>query len=253
MKNRTAQYSGYTLAEILVVLIIVIILGAVGAYAYSGLRDTVIVKQDVEEIKQNLQLIKQKSMLLEKKDGESWIYGFGIDFGELTEGKYTFFKWCSPFAEYGNPMTRNEIMAYTEDYDIGRLLPDNLGTNGYLAINYETGFSMCEDDEAIGPYLLKLPGLEDGEINAGFNITGYGAQYVVFEAVTGRAFLYDEYGAPINYLSATYDPTNKFYISVLRNRGEIADILTIAPLSGAITHEVVEGKTAIAARLAELQ
>jgi type II secretory pathway pseudopilin PulG len=72
MHTKLAQYRGYTLAEVLIVLMVMIVLGGLGIYSFGGMRDTVLVKQNIEEIKQDLRLAQQKAMLLEKsreKDG----------------------------------------------------------------------------------------------------------------------------------------------------------------------------------------
>ncbi len=243
MFKKSAFYYGYTLAEILVVLMIVIILGGMGAYSFSGLRDTILVKQNIEEIKQDMQLVQQKAMLIEKRSDEGWIYGIGIDFSHVNEGRYTFFKWCSPFPSYGDPATRSEIIAYNPDLgDIGYPLGD--GTfNGILPTDQEHVFleeSFC--DPTLGTAVVSMPGLEEGKINAGFNIGLLNdARYVVFEAVTGRVFLYKSDGWPINYNeSGEYDPAPVLGIVIMRNQGQMADVLQIGSLSGAVTQSTVK-------------
>lgn len=241
MLKKPALYSGYTLAEVLVVLMIVIILGALGASAFGGLRDTVLVKQNIEDIKQDLQLIQQKAMLLEKKDGEGWIYGIGIDFTEIAQGKYTFFKWCSPFSSYGDKLTRSEILAYDDTKKIGDLVPSK-GPNASLSIDDVDTGGLCDRD--ISPsYLTSFSGLEDGKLNAGFDIALVGeASYVVFESVTGRVFLYDANGLPFNYNpDGEYDADKgPLTIEIYRNQGKIKDEIKIFPLSGAVSHEVIK-------------
>lgn len=254
MNYRSAQYSGYTLGEVLVVLMIVIILGSAGAFSFGGLRDSVLVKQGIEDIKQDLQLTQQKAMLIEKKEDEWWIYGIGIDFTEISEGKYTFIKWCSPFSTYGDPITRSEIIAYSPDYDIGTILPSGLGTNAILPVSSLDSSGLC-DSRGLS-YMTNMTGLEEGKLNAGFDIglLSYEdeehvivtASYVVFEAVTGRVFLYDENGVPINYmLDGTYLPERKLELLISRNRGAIADHISVASLSGAVRHDVIKEKSAI--------
>jgi len=245
MSRKSAQYQGYTLAEVLVVLMIVIILGGVGAYSFSGLRDSVLVKQNIEEIKQDLQLVQQKAMLLEKRDGEGWIYGIGIDFTEISDGKYTFFKWCSPFAAYGDIRTRSEILAYDGEQPIG--VPTAHGPNAALPLDDWEPNSLCNrnaglPDSTISSYLTPMQGIEEGKIHAGFNITLIeDASYVVFETVTGRVFLYDENGLPVSYNSSgVYVPNRLFGVEILRNRGMIADVIRVYPLSGAVSHDIEE-------------
>jgi len=252
MNYRSAQYSGYTLGEVLIVLMIVIILGSAGAFSFGGLRDSVLVKQGIEDIKQDLQLTQQKAMLIEKKENESWIYGIGIDFTEISEGKYSFIKWCSPFSTYGHTITRSEIIAYSPDYDIGTNLPSGLGLNAILPVSPLDDSGFC-DNRGLS-YMTNMPGLEEGKLNAGFDIgllfsedeEHVTASYVVFEAVTGRVFLYDENGEPINYMSdGTYIPARKLELLVSRNRGAKADYIQVAALSGTVSHQVLEDSALI--------
>ena len=242
MSKKAALYNGYTLAEVLVVLMIVIILGGVGAYSFGGLRDSILVKQNIEGIKQDLQLIQQKTMLLEKKEREGWIYGIGVDFSRIHEGKYTFFKWCSPFSSYGDIRTRSEILAHDPSDDIGTTTP--YGPNAALPLNEWDTSGLCTRDTIIpiSSYLTPMPGLEDGQINMGFNMGLISsATYLVYESVTGRAFLYDSSGMPVNFTKeGQYIPDRLLGITIFRNRGDIADLLQISPLSGSVSHEVIQ-------------
>lgn len=253
MNYRSAQYSGYTLGEVLIVLMIVIILGSAGAFSFGGLRDSVLVKKGIEDIKQDLQLTQQKAMLIEKKENESWIYGIGIDFTEISEGKYTFIKWCSPFSTYGHPITRSEIIAYDPEYSIGTTLSGGYGENAVLPITPTLDPSGFCDNRGES-YMTNMPGLEGGKLNAGFDIGLLFSEdeghvtpsYVVFEAVTGRVFLYDEDGWPINYMpDGTYIPERKLELLVSRNRGAKADYIQVAALSGTVSHEVLEDSALI--------
>jgi type II secretory pathway pseudopilin PulG len=252
MNYRSAQYSGYTLGEVLVVLMIVIILGSAGAFSFGGLRDSVLVKQGIEDIKQDLQLTQQKAMLIEKKENEWWIYGIGIDFTEISEGKYTFVKWCSPFSTYGHAITRSEIIAYDKESSIGTNLAGGLGLNAVLPVSPLDPSGFCNDRGQ--SYMTNMPGLEEGKLTAGFDIgllssgdeAHVTASYVVFEAVTGRVFLYDEEGVPISYMSdGTYLPERKLELLISRNRGAMADHISVASLSGTVSHDVIKEKSEI--------
>jgi len=243
MSRKSAQYRGYTLVEVLVVLMIVIVLGGVGAYSFSGLRDSVLVRQSIEEIKQDLQLVQQKAMLLEKRNGEGWIYGIGIDFTEISEGKYSFFKWCSPFSSYGDIRTRSEILAYNPNEDIG-VLTSGYGPNATLPLNNWEPSGLCNRNVGvtIPSYITIMPGIEEGKIHAGFNISLIeDASYVVFETVTGRVFLYDDDGLPVSYNSnGVYIPDKLFGVEIMRNRAKVADIIRVYPLSGSVSHDIEE-------------
>ena len=243
MSKKTARYGAYTLAEVLVVLMVIIILGSIGAYSFGGLRDTVLVKQNIEEIKQDLQLIQQKAMLLEKSQGEGWIYGIGIDFSDIENGRYTFIKWCSPFSSYGDVRTRSEIVAYNPERDIGEADPP-YGLNAVLPVAEELQRGGYCDPAGASQYVTNMPGIEEGKINMGFDISLlYPASYIVFEAVTGRVFLYDEQGIPVNYNSEgefQEGDENVLGIIIHRNRGNKSDIIRVLPLSGAVDHTIVD-------------
>ncbi len=243
MSIKAAQYVGYTLAEVLVVLMIVIILGGFGFASFGGLRDTVLVKQNIENIKQDMQLVQQKAMLLEKKQGEGWIYGIGIDFTNVNNGSYSFFKWCSPFSSYGDIRTRNEILAFDPNQNIGEL--SAYGPNGSLPLDELDNGGLCNRDTTVpsSSYITNMPGLEDGKITAGFNINLFdsGAAYVVFEAVTGRVFLYRVDGSPVNYEGAgEYFPERVLGITIQRNQGDVMDVIQVYPLSGSVSHTTVD-------------
>ncbi|MGI6423503.1 MAG: hypothetical protein ACOX0X_02735 [Candidatus Dojkabacteria bacterium] len=253
MNRRSAQYSGYTLAEILVVLIVIIILGSMGAFAFGGLRDSVLVKQGIEGIKQDLQLVQQKAMLIEKSSGEGWIYGIGIDFTAMSEGKYTFIKWCSPFAEYGDVMTRDELLAFDRSHKVGTNLSSGAGLNATLptsSSDFDPSGSCSRDTTITSPsYLTHVPGMEPGKISAGYDIgllksndeEAVVPSYIIFEAVTGRVFLYGKDGYPINYnQDGKFSPTRQLEILISRNRGKLADHIQVAALSGRVTHNVLD-------------
>ena len=67
-------------------------------------------------------------------------------------------------------------------------------------------------------------------------------QYVVFEAVTGKAFLYDATGKPVNYTSAApnlyYNGSTVLDIAILRDRSTKFDLISIYPSSGTVIHHV---------------
>ncbi len=248
MSRKSAYYLGYTLAEMLVVLMVIVILGALGISSFGGLRDTVLVKQNIEDVKQDLQLIQQKAMLLERRETEGWIYGIGIDFREIESGKYTFIKWCSPFSSYGDIRTRSEIIGFNPEKTIGELdfvsgVDNKLNATLPLGENFDTtGF--C-DGERKQSYVTKMFGLENGKMNMGFDISLTSeVSFVIFEAVTGRAFLYDNNGIPVNYdTKGTFlSDENTLGIIIFRNRGEMADLIEISSLSGGVSHTVVETK-----------
>lgn len=362
MKIRIKRLVGYTLLELLVVITLFIILGAIGIGGYLGTRETMIARETVETIKQDIRSARLKAMLLKKEDESNWIYGIGIDFGSLSSvgGSGPFFKWCSPFEDFGNEVTKSEILGWDANSKIGdpikvddvlgvstsseeyaiiiedpypypspdpypypppqqcttcyqsRSCPsyyceypsccrciyysspycrttdkccycssyrsstycsitdkccqcssyvesdkcnpnnkccrtsttdpvpdpdepvlENTFYNGYVPINITTS---CQDKISS---LVSLNDLPSGVISEFDNITFSGGRYLVFEAVTGRAFIYESNGYPVNYDSnGNFDETKTLDIVIKRDYSSKFDVVTVYPLSGTVIHHV---------------
>jgi len=241
MKKLKNSLLGFTLIEMLIVMAIFVILSAMGAGAFAGIRETTIIRQDVENLKQDIQLAKQKSMLLERGPNENWLYGIGIDFSEVdTTGEYRLFKWCSPFTDFGSPATTSELPGYSG----GEITI----TNGYLPV--ETRTTSCSGQSS----LVELAEYVDTSLSGGINIIGIPsiyprtpAEYVVFEAVTGKAFLYDGTGAPSNYTYSSYSlDVIALDIVIDRKRSTKFEVLSIYPLSGTVIDHVYNRESDLA-------
>lgn len=114
---------GFSLIEMLIVMSIIIILGSFGAGAFLGFRETALVREDVETLKQDVQLAQHLAMNMKKGDEQFWVYGIGIDLGDIsTNGNYRFFKWCSEFRDFGDTLTKSEIIAYDPSKELGVIL-----------------------------------------------------------------------------------------------------------------------------------
>lgn len=225
------NYPGFTLMEMLVVMSIMIILGGLGLFAFGGLRDTVIINQNLNDLKQNIQQIQQDAMLVQKSPDEGWLYGIGIDFTNFeTDGTYSYFKWCSGFPEFGNVKTKSEIPGYDPNEDIS-----DATRNGYLPVE-DTRLTDCSGTtEGLSSYSGYIP----GSMTLGFDFfTGQPGtpKYLLFETSTGRAFLYDQGGEIVNYdsdgeLTPVLTPLT---ILIHRNQGKIYDGVMIMPISGEV-------------------
>lgn len=224
MRKSLRRYEGFTLLEVLVVMSIVIILGGLGLYAFGGLRDTLLVNQSFVDIEQNVLQIKQDAMLTQKDADEGWVYGIGIDFRNVDEdGKYSYFKWCSGFDEFGNPKTRSEIPGYDGE---SALTSDN----GYLPVS-----NTLNDCTGSIPGIAPYSGVETGTLLAGYDTYMSTASMVLFESSTGRVFLYNDNGEPMNYnVDGDFVENNLFVIVIKKNQGKLMDSLAIAPLSGKV-------------------
>lgn len=253
IKLPNSKYEAYTLLEMIIVIGIMLVFTSIGLYSFTGLRDSVFANEDLALLKQNIQKAQQSAMLFEKSSDESWVYGVGIDFSDFEgDGVYRLFKWCAPFKTYGDPMTTSEVMAYNPSEILGADLFVNTGTeedpnnlpveNGYLPVT-EVSTGSCSYAEPENK-LVRLSGFPDVELNSGyrFGLSGgvesiQNPMYLVFEAVTGRAFLYDANGRPVNYIGsagATFD--NDIVMKLLIYRRNMKDDeITISPLSGEVT------------------
>lgn len=180
--------------EMLVVMVIMVILLGVGFSAYASFTETTKYNQDVANLQSDILIMQRAAMLLERDETEDWLYGLGIDFGGIlsSNGEYRYFKWCSPYSEFGHASTKSRYPYYIEDDTIfDGVMPYpvkynhskcNNNTNEMLALTgYGRGDLALEED-------VEIYNLEGGIFDIG------SIQYLLFESVSGRAFLYDSSG-----------------------------------------------------------
>ncbi len=303
MIKRKSRINAYSLLEMLLVMAILIIFGSFGVGGFVGFRETMFVRENVEIIKQDILLAQEQATLVKRGVGDNWLYGVGIDFGGMTTqgGTYSMIKWCSPFTDFGNTITRSKLLGWDPSADIGDTIkelpegslpiddgymidpvdpvnqidivdpidegglvdkdpptvitpigPEVMGVtyvapfvNGYMPVGTESYTTSCVPGTTS---LVEFKGeavdrfVDAGEISLlGYN-GEYPIQYLVFEAVTGKAFLYDSAGRPVNYSSSggvlTYDGKNVLDILITRRGSTKFDVLSIYPSSGAIVHHV---------------
>lgn len=187
------RYPAYTLLELLLVLSIFSILGAMTFASFDGLQNTVKMNEYMLNLEQDVRTIQRGAMLLERTPGEDWLYGLGIDFTETTTtGSHKVFKWCSPFPDYGDIKTKSKLPAYDPAVSLG------IGRNGYLPTDRSIGSSSsCNGDG-----LATLPGYDTSADFPKSEITiDNEIGYIVFESISGRAFFYDTDGELVNYQS----------------------------------------------------
>lgn len=303
MNKKRNTIAGYTLLEMLLVMAIVVVLGAFGVGGFIGVRETMVAKENVEILQQDIRSARLNSMLLEKGSDENWLYGVGIDLESLnSDGEYVFFKWCSPFEDFGDELTKSELPGWDSSYEIGyntgRTSPfdpydpvriddprDNFTDierpplyfnieelfkrlnifspypvmainteippypiqdevlyqvvpNGYVPSNLSTS-STCQDGvttriEVNGSDLGGVIDVDPDQIK----ILG-SARHLVFEALTGRAFLYDANGRPVNYSGmGTMVNNTPMDVVLTRKRSSKFDVISVYPLSGTVVHHV---------------
>lgn len=199
------KYSSYTLMEMLVVMAIFIILALIGFASFRGLKETIALNEQTLNLSQDIRMVQRAAMFLERNANERWIYGIGIDFSDLgSEKTYRLFKWCSQYDSFGSARTRSELPNYDEAFAVG-------GVNGNLPNSLNYVYKDCEIGVADSELVL-FTGETAYELEKNFVITfpasnnGIGdvggiPMYLLFEAVSGRAFFYDDQGMIVNYTS----------------------------------------------------
>ena len=187
MKNLKA----YTLTEVLVVMTIMILLLALAFSSYSSFTETTKFNEDLSTLQHDILVIQRASMLLERSEEEDWIYGLGIDFGGINNhnGTYRFFKWCSLYPDFGSEETKSQYPSYIDGEDDGKI-PTTVNGNESTCTDWATK----EFDD-----LVSLTGYGYGSLNLKEDVViDQDIQYLVFESVSGRAFLYDSGGNRID-------------------------------------------------------
>lgn len=236
--------------ELLVVLTIFGILGGLSFSAFGGLQNTIKMNEYVLTLEQDIRSVQRSTMLLQRDSGEKWLYGLGIDFGDMNvnhDGAYSVFKWCSPFSDYGDILTRSNLPGYnpSTSYPLGSTLPGYTSErNGYMNV-----FSGIESncDTGITSSLSLLSGYDKSTTTPKSTITitaidGKTPRYLVFESVSGRAFFYDNEGALLNYTSEgkLVETPQAFVITIIPASDVSSRVITIGNLSGKIEASILQ-------------
>jgi len=236
--------------ELLIVLGIFAVMAGMTFSSFSGLQNTVKMNEYVLTLEQDIRSVQRAAMLLERSSNEKWIYGLGIDFGSMSDdGKYTVFKWCSPFPDYGNIATRSALPAYDPNQDLGTVLVGNGGDlNGYMNVSGGiTNSSIC-NMSAFSSSLRTLSGYSQTSSTPKSNISispinnDNNPRYVIFESVSGRAFFYDSSGVLLNFDASgkLADEPESFVITIEPLSNVNTRIISIGNLSGKISTQSVK-------------
>lgn len=241
--EKNKKYPSFTLLEMLVVMIVLIILTALTFSSFSGLRDTISLNEDILNLEQDLRYAQRSAMFLDRDVDERWIYGIGIDFSKMNSDKeYNFFKWCSPYEEYGNVRTTSPIPDYDPSQPWGM-------TNAHMPVASKYATSEC-DYYSVSSNLIEMLGDGGGHITKNMDIdTGVlidtvvsvNPEYILFEAVSGRTFLYDGNGNVLNYSDGDLvsNPTD-FVIDISSPNTKVTKRVAIGNISGKLTVESID-------------
>lgn len=199
------KYSAFTLIEMLVVMIILIVLGALSYAAYQDMHTTIRINEYASVLEENIRRVQREAMLLKREPGESWIYGLGIDFSKIdqegTFGEYKVFKWCAEDMDYGGPKTTSDIPGYDSNRAYG-------GNNGQLparpaAVGLCAGVASRKELKGYDVGLKPPKGRIELSSNSVVMETIPGntpyVHYILFESVTGRAFFYSNSWELVGY------------------------------------------------------
>ncbi len=219
--------------ELLVVMAIFAVLGAMSFSAFGGLQNTVKMNEYALTLEQDIRSVQRSAMLLQRTSGEKWLYGLGIDFGSINtnhDGEYTVFKWCSPFYDYGDILTRSSLPAYNPGRTLG--YPSGTERNGYISNITNPIAGSCS--VGISSSLSVQGGYDKSTKTPVSNITitsisEQTPRFVIFESVSGRAFFYDTNGVLLNYTSE----------GVLQDNAS-AFVITITPESTSVSTRVIK-------------
>lgn len=232
--------------ELLVVMSIIIILGGLSFSSFGGLQNTIKMNEYVLTLEQDIRSVQRASMLLQRDPNEKWLYGIGIDFGNMGDsGTYTVFKWCSPFNNYGDVMTKSNLPNYKPGTDLGVNVGSEL--NGYMPNILNIPLSnMCEIS-ATSSNLRTVAGYDKSTITPISTITissidgDENPRYVVFESVSGRTFFYNKNGKLLNYDAKGKQVASPgdFVITIVPESDINTRVITIKHLSGKISTESI--------------
>ena len=195
------KYKAYSLLEMLVVMSIIIVIMGIGFGTFAGLNSAISLNETISTLKQDIKNTQRSSMFVERGSDERWLYGLGIDFSKLdVDGSYRIFKWCSQFIEHGDTLTSSSFPNYDSSSPLSALngnLPINtvsLVSNCPLASNTSVLVSNIDQKRYISKNLIA----SNTSRNATTDVASRPV-YLLFEAVSGRAFFYDINGTLVNY------------------------------------------------------
>jgi len=232
-------YPGFSLVEMLVVIAITIILFAVTGSAFTGIRNSIALNEDVRLIAQDISWAQRSSMTLRRESGEYWIHGIGVDLSKLESGEYTIFKWCSAYPEYDPSIAKlsGELPNFDSKSAIG------IGNGNLPVISFGSSNASKPCSVTTQNQLVPVSGRGVTNFNNIVKVSTESTssktpKYLLFESVTGRAFVYDGQGNLLNY---TLNAGNleiiekQIPVAISLKAGNFTKDIVVYPVSGQIT------------------
>lgn len=203
--GKTLSYKGFTLVELLIVMAVIFILLAMAIYSFVGFRETVLLNEITNNIAQDVRTAQRAAMFLDKDEDERWLYGIGLDFRPLlargnNDARYRMFKWCSPFSDFGAPPTAQNVPNITKPPSQAPYSFANGRIPGTTAYTEDCTISPTCTNNATCNVLLEMKDQGPKSVGTVLQPRFEGtASVILFESVSGRAFLYDASGVLLNY------------------------------------------------------
>ncbi len=205
MSSLSKTISAFSLIEMMIVMAIVMLLLSMSIVGIRSTRSTIDMTETYASVVGDIRNTRTSALLLQRNSEDRWIYGIGIDFGDIGNNKLNTFKWCSPFFEYGQGYTDSALPNFDPD--------QTGGTPGLGDLKMPTTYTVdgchrtgCDPDNPTLACntITKLEGVfgedEFQNTNVSVNLTGGGnVRFVLFEALSGRAFFYDQSGHLVNF------------------------------------------------------
>ncbi|MBN1618686.1 prepilin-type N-terminal cleavage/methylation domain-containing protein [Candidatus Dojkabacteria bacterium] len=167
---------GFTLVEMLVVLVITTVLIGLSWSGFMGLRSAMTLRQAALNLRADLSYAQRSAMLLNRGRNEKWVYGIGIDLRSMYATgslNYSLFKWCSTSSEYQEYPLSNVVIP--GNYLNGDVCSGSWGLAGF---DGRRGVKVTSGEL---DFNAGVPGVSSYTNNIGF---------LVFESVNGRPSIY---------------------------------------------------------------
>lgn len=258
-RKSSVVYKAFTLIEMLIVLLIVVILFAAGVLSVSDFQSSINLTNTMSFLEQDIRYAQRSALFLSREIDEGWIYGIGVDFSQVDNtGEYQLFKWCAPYESFDpeNEIMTSALPGFDPEYNLNVPL-DGVQNGGLPASGVQDG--KCDGTISrlvkIGEYnTFKIP--TNSIVLERYQNGSASPSYVLFESMTGRAFIYDSSLQLLNYDYSKSDDEPEFWgiggrdvvpfgYRVRRRSGDDSDwkYISVAPVSGRITKGELTGDT----------